>query len=188
MSLTKSSATRQKAHLPATLAFLKNGHNSNLRACCTSVRYLSRPSLVLAKPLRPRSAAWWFSFVANFNSILLGCTPVTWVEACVITNCYCMVVTTLVRNLIWPYNNSVLSHYTSSFFCLTLLGLEAREMQVEVALLLYGRIGQGLHNPAHHLVHVLGYHHSKAFFHQVAKIWPIKSLVYITIFLIWVKT
>jgi hypothetical protein len=49
-------------------------------------------------------------------------------------------------------------------FCLTFLGLEAHEMQVDVALLLYGRISQGLHNSANHLVHVFGYHHSKVFF------------------------
>jgi hypothetical protein len=31
-------------------------------------------------------------------------------------------------------------------------------MQVELALLLFGRIGQGLHNPADHLAHILGHH------------------------------
>jgi hypothetical protein len=37
----------------------------------------------------------------------------------------------------------------------TLLGLEAREVQVELALLLFGRVSQGLHNPANHLAHFL---------------------------------
>ncbi len=37
------------------------------------------------------------------------------VEACTITNCYHVAMTTLARSLIWPYNNPVLSHYTSSF-------------------------------------------------------------------------
>jgi hypothetical protein len=39
-------------------------------------------------------------------------------------------------------------------FDLALLGLEVHEVQVK--LLLFGCINQGLHNPANHLAHVLG--------------------------------
>jgi len=40
----------------------------------------------------------------------------------------------------------------------TLLGFKAREAQVELAFLLFGRISQGLHNPVDHLAHVLSHH------------------------------
>ncbi len=56
--LMKNSATHQKARLLVALASLNNAHNSNLRACCTSVRSSSKPSFVPAKPLRPRRATW----------------------------------------------------------------------------------------------------------------------------------
>ncbi len=39
-----------------------------------------------------------------------------------------------------------------------LLGLEAREAPIELTLLLFGRVGQGLHNSIDHLVHVLSHH------------------------------
>jgi hypothetical protein len=42
-------------------------------------------------------------------------TPTTEVEAHTVANHYYLVATTLVRNLIWPYNNCMLNHYTRSF-------------------------------------------------------------------------
>jgi len=42
---------------------------------------------------------------------------------------------------------------------LAFLGLEVREVQVEFMFLLFGHVGQGLHNLADHLAHVLGHHY-----------------------------
>jgi hypothetical protein len=82
MSSTKSSATHQKARLPTTLASLNNGHNSDLRGCYVGVRSSSRPNLVPsrpnlvpARPLRPHSAAWRSSLVANLSSTVPGRAP-----------------------------------------------------------------------------------------------------------------
>ncbi len=111
----KSSAARQKAHLPTALASLNNGHNSDLRACCAGLKSLSRLSFVPIKPLCPRSTTWRSSLVANLSSTVLGRAPTTKVEARTIASHCCMVATTLARNLIWPYNNSMFSHYTNSF-------------------------------------------------------------------------
>ncbi len=77
MSLIKNSAAHQKACLPAALASLNNGHNSDLRACCAGVKSSSRP-------LRPRSAAWRSSLIANLSNTALGCAPVVEVEARVV--------------------------------------------------------------------------------------------------------
>ncbi len=41
---------------------------------------------------------------------------------------------------------------------LALVGLESHEAQVKLMLLLFGRIGQGLHNLVDHLMHILGHH------------------------------
>ncbi len=60
---------RQKVRLLATLASLNSGHSSNLRACCVDVRFSSKPNLVPARPLCPRSTAWQSSLVANLNNI-----------------------------------------------------------------------------------------------------------------------
>jgi hypothetical protein len=58
MPLTKSSVVRQKARLFVALVSLNNDHNFDLRVCYVGLRSLSRPNLVLAKPLRPHSVAW----------------------------------------------------------------------------------------------------------------------------------
>ncbi len=65
MPLTKSLDAHQKARLLAALASLNNGYSSDLCACCVGVRSSSRPNLVPARPLRPRSVAWWSSLVAK---------------------------------------------------------------------------------------------------------------------------
>ncbi len=122
------------------------------------VRSLSRPNLVPAKFVRPHSAAWQPSLVTNLSSITPRRMPAVGEEARVVARHYCVAVTTLARNLIWPYNSSVLSCCTSSFLISTFLRLEAYEAQVELVLLLFGRIGQGLHSPANHLVHIIGHH------------------------------
>ncbi len=113
----KNSAKCQKTRLPATLASLNNGHNSNLHACCISVKYLSRP-------LRPCSAAWQSLFIVNLNSIALGRTLVAKVEALIVTGrCY-MATTALALNLIWPCNSFMLNHYNSSFLVSPSLALK----------------------------------------------------------------
>jgi hypothetical protein len=67
--------------LLVALASLNNGHNSDLRACCSSVRSSSMPNFVVARPLRPQNAAWWSSFVVNLSNTALGHAPVAKVEA-----------------------------------------------------------------------------------------------------------
>ncbi len=79
------------------------------------VRSSFRPNLVLARPLCLCSVALRSSFVANLSSIAPRCVPAAKVEACVVASRCCVAVMTLVRSLIWPCNNSVLSHCTSSF-------------------------------------------------------------------------
>jgi hypothetical protein len=111
----KSSAARQKARLLAALASLNNGHSSDLRACCARVRSSSRPSFVLARPLRPQSAAWQSSLVANLNNTMPRRAPAVKVEARVITGRCHVAAMTLARSLIWPCNTSVLSRCTNSF-------------------------------------------------------------------------
>ncbi len=115
MPLTKSSIVRQKARLPTTLASLNSGHNFDLHACCTSVRTSCKPSLVLAKPLRPHSAALRSLFVANFNSTTSRHTPAIKAEPRTITSRCHVVAKTLACNLIWPCNSSVLKRCTNSF-------------------------------------------------------------------------
>ncbi len=120
----KSSTARQKARLLATLASLNNGHSSDLRACCVGVRSLSKPSFVLARPLRPRSATWRSSFVANLSNTTPGRVPVIKVEARVVTGHCRMAAMTLKCNLIWPYNTFVLSCCTCSFLVSSSLALK----------------------------------------------------------------
>ncbi len=124
MSLMKISVVRQEVRLLVALASLNNGHSSDLCACYAGVKFSSRPRSVLAKPLRPQSAAWQSSLVANLNNIALGRTPTTKVEARTIAGRSHVVMTTLVRSLIWPYNNFVLSRYTSFFSILPSLALK----------------------------------------------------------------
>ncbi len=111
----KSLIARQKTRLPAALASLNNGHSFDLRACCVGMRSLSMPNLVPIRPLHLRSATWWSSFVSNLSSTMPGRILAAEVEAHVVAGYYCMAVTTIVRNLIWPCNNFMLSCYTSSF-------------------------------------------------------------------------
>ncbi len=111
----KSSATRQKARLPVALTSLNNGHNFDLHGCYVGMRSLSRPNMVPTRPLRPRNTAWWSSIVANLNNTASGSMLAIGVEARVVACHYHMAMTTLVRNLIWICNSSMLSHYTSSF-------------------------------------------------------------------------
>ncbi len=100
--------------MPITLASLNNGHSFDLRACCASVRTSSRPNLVPTRPLRPRNAAWWPSFVAKLNSTALGRATTVGVEAYIVVG-HCRLATmTLAHNFIWPCNNSMLSCCTSS--------------------------------------------------------------------------
>jgi hypothetical protein len=108
--LMKSSA------VPAASASLNNDHNSDLHACCVSVRSSSRPNIVPAKPLCPQNATWWFSLVANLSNIVLGCAPAAKVDAHVVASLCRVAVTTLAPSLIWPCNNFVLSCYISSCF------------------------------------------------------------------------
>ncbi len=115
MLLMKSSVARQKARLPAALASLNNGHSSDLCACCAGVRSSSRPSFVPARPLRPRSVAWWSSLVANLSNTTPGCALAIEVEARVVIGRCRVAAMTLARSFIWPYNSSVLSRCTSSF-------------------------------------------------------------------------
>ncbi len=115
MLLMKSSVARQKARLPTALASLNNDHSSNLRACCAGVRSSSTPSFVPGRPLRPRSAAWRSSFVANLSNTAPGRAPAVEVEAHVVIGRYRVAAMTLARSLIWPCNTSVLSRCTSSF-------------------------------------------------------------------------
>ncbi len=124
MSLMKSSAARQKVCLLTALASLNNGHSSDLHACCMGMRFSSRPSFVPIKPLRPRSTAWRFSLVANLSSTAPERAIVVEVEARVVVGCYRMAVLTLVRSLIWPYNNFVLSCCTNSFLVSPSLALK----------------------------------------------------------------
>jgi len=101
--------------LLAALAFLNNSHSFDLCTCCAGMKSLSRANLVPAMALCPCSAAWRSSLVANFSSIALRRAPIAEAEAHVVASRCCVVTTTLVRNLIWPCNSSVLSRCTSSF-------------------------------------------------------------------------
>ncbi len=128
------------------------------------VKSLSRPNLVPVRQGHPRSMAWRSSLIANLNSTAPRCVPTTGAHACH-----------------WgggQHNHRPLlrgdddlgaqPHLALQQFCvellhqllldLTLLGFKAHEVQVELTLLLFGRIGQGLHSPANHLTHVLGHH------------------------------
>ncbi len=129
---TKSLATCQNARLPTTLASLNSGHSSDLRAYCVGVRFSSWPNLVHARPLHPRSAAWQSSLVANLNSTTPGRVFVVEVEACKVAGGCCLATTTLTRNLIWPYNSSVLSYCTSSFSVLP--SLASKPMRRKLSL------------------------------------------------------
>ncbi len=115
MSSTKSLAAPQNERLLVAFTSLNNGHNSDLRACCVGVRSSSRPNLVPVRPLRPHNATWQSSLVANLSSTALGRVLAIEVEAREVACCCRLVVTTLTCSLIWPCNNFVLSHCTSSF-------------------------------------------------------------------------
>ncbi len=115
MLLMKSSAACQKACLLATLASLNNDHNSNLRARYAGVGFLCRPSFVPARHLPLQSATIRFSFIANLSNTTPLRAPVVELEARVTVDRCCVAVTTSARSLIWPCNNSVLSHCTSFF-------------------------------------------------------------------------
>jgi len=115
MSLTKSSIVSQKVHLPAALASLNNIHIFDLRTCCVGVKSLSRLSLVLGRPLHPCSATWWSSLIVNLSSTVSGRTPIARAKAHLVANHYCVAAMTLAHSFIWPCNNFVLSHCTSSF-------------------------------------------------------------------------
>ncbi len=106
---------RQKARLPAALASLNNGHSFDLCTCCVGVKSSSKPNLVFAMPLCPHSTAWRYLFVTNLSNTTSWCTLTVEAEVLAITGRYCMVVITLARNFIWPYNSFVLSRCTSSF-------------------------------------------------------------------------
>jgi hypothetical protein len=115
MSSTKSLVVCQKARLFVALASLNNGHSSGLCACYANVRSSPRPNLVPTKPLHVRSTTWRSSLIANLSSTTSRRMLVIGAEAHTVVG-YCrMAVTTLVRNFIWPYNSSVLNHYTNSF-------------------------------------------------------------------------
>ncbi len=157
MPLMKSSVTCQKARLPTTLASLNNDHNFNLCTCCVDVRSLSRPNFVFARPLCPHSAAWQSSFVANLSSTALGRMPAVEVEVRTIACHYHVAATTLARSFIWPYNSSVLNRCTSSFSISPSLASKPTT-EVELALFLFGRISQDLHNSANHVAHIFGHH------------------------------
>ncbi len=120
----KSLDVRQKARLPIALASLNNGHNSNLCAYCVGVRFSSKPNLVPAKPLRFHSATWRSLFVANLSNIVPGNAPTAEVEAFTVASRCHVAATTLARNLIWPYNSSMLIRYTSSFLVSPSLALK----------------------------------------------------------------
>ncbi len=124
MPSTKSLATHQKARLPAALASLNNSHRSDLRTCCVGARSSSKPNLVPARPLHLRSVAWRSSFVLNLSSTMSGCALAIEVEARAIAGCYRVVAMTLVPNLIWPCNSSMLSHCTNSFLVSPSLALK----------------------------------------------------------------
>ncbi len=144
--------------LLVALASSNNGHNSNLRACYAGVRSSSKSSLVLVRPLRFRNIAWRSSFVANLSNIASRHVPTVGAGACTVAGHCHMAVMILACNLIWPYNNYVLSRALGPFRfrCPWPWNLKA---QVELALLLFGCIGQGLHNLVDHLAYVLGHHH-----------------------------
>ncbi len=100
MPLMKSLAARQKVRLLAALASLNNGHSSDLRACCAGVKSSSRLSFVLARPLRPRSATWRSSLIANLSNTAPGRAPAIEVEARVVTGRCRVAAMTLARSLI----------------------------------------------------------------------------------------
>jgi hypothetical protein len=110
----ESLATHQKARLLVALASLNNNHSFGLRACYASVKSSSKPNLVLVRPLRLHSTAWWSSLVANLNSIALRHTFVIGVDAHIMAGHCCVATTTLAHNFIWPYNSFVLSCCTNS--------------------------------------------------------------------------
>jgi hypothetical protein len=111
----KSSVGRQKAHLPAALASLNNGHSSNLRACNMGVKSSSRPNFVPTRPLHLRSVAWRSSLVANLSNTVSRHTPIVEVEARIVTSRYHVVAMTLVCSLFWPCNNYMLNRCTNFF-------------------------------------------------------------------------
>ncbi len=146
--------------LPTALASFNSGHNFDLRACCVGMKSSFRPSLVPVRPLSPHSAAWWSSFVVNLNNTTSRCVPTAEGRG-------------LRSSRALPHGGDndlgAQLHLTLQQLCVKLLhqlllnfaflGLEAHEAQVELTFLLFGHIGQGLHNPADHLAHVFGHHH-----------------------------
>ncbi len=95
---------RQNVRLPAALASLNSGHSSDLRACCVGVRSSSRPNLVPARPLRPRSATWWSSLVANLSNTAPGRVLAIEVEAHEVASRCHVAATTLMRKVIGKKN------------------------------------------------------------------------------------
>ncbi len=135
------------------------------------VRSSSKPSLVPARPLRPRSVAWWSSLVANFNNTVLGQAFVVEAKARRVgASSRCGSGSPQSHKPLprGDDNLGVQLHLALQQLCVELLhqflydlaflGLKAHEAQVKFAFLLFGRIGQGLHSPVDHLAHVLGHH------------------------------
>ncbi len=150
----KSSATHQKARLLTALASLNSGHNSDLCAYYVGMRSLSRPNLVPTRPLHPRNATWRFSLVANLSNTVPKHALTAKAKARTIAGRYHMTTTFLAHNFIWPYNNSVLSHYTSSFSISPSLASKPVRRRLSLRSTYLGAFG-----PANHLTHILGHHH-----------------------------
>jgi hypothetical protein len=115
MPLMKSLGRCRNVRLLATLASLNNDHNSKLRAYYAGMKSSSGPNFVRAKPLHLRSAAWRSSIVMNLSNTTSRRVPIVEVEARTVVGRCCVVVTTLARSLISPYNTFVLSYCISSF-------------------------------------------------------------------------
>ncbi|CAM6013900.1 unnamed protein product [Sphagnum balticum] len=94
-----SSIAHQKACLPIALAYLNNGHSSELHTYYAGVGSSSRPSLVSTRPLRPCSTTWQSLFITNLNNTTFGCALAAGVEARTVANRYCVVVMTLACEL-----------------------------------------------------------------------------------------
>ncbi len=164
MPSTKNSTAHQKVRLLATLASLNSGHSSNLHACCVGVKSSSRPNLVPTRQGHPRSMAWRSSLIANLNSTAPRCVLTTGAHTCHRGGSQHNH-RPLLRgdNDLSAQPHLALQQYYVELLHqllldLTLLGFKAHEVQVELALLLFGCIGQGLHSLADHLTHVLGHH------------------------------
>jgi hypothetical protein len=85
------------------------------------------PNLVLAKPLRPRNAAWQSSFVVNLCSTALGHALVARAKARIVIGRCRVAMTTLVHSFIWPLQQHCVELLHQLLLDLALLGLEARE-------------------------------------------------------------